>query len=245
MTAVTLFIRKSVGFGGVNEAEDVHRIQDYLNRNEALPCLLADGLCGPKTIAAIRNFQSRFMLAPDGRVDPGGRTQKELGGVAQIRTDSAMKPQPVRSAYWDGDSSLWSHTKKLESMNPDFRERVKAILEELENRQFKPKIFFAWRSVEVQLELYRKRRSKVKFSFHNAQKSDGRPHACAVDIIDRRWAWGAAAQANGFWDALGDAVRGNRLYWGGDWVTFKDWAHVQFFPNSDLGRIRRESGIAG
>ena len=242
---MSLFIRKSVGFSGVNQPEDVRKIQDYLNRNEALPRLLADGLSGPKTIASIRNFQERFMLTPDGRVDPGGRTQKELNRVEQTRTPPEIKPQPVRSAYWDGDSARWSLAKKLKSLNPEFREKVKTIIEELEHREFKPKIYFAWRSVEVQLELYRKKRTKVKFSFHNAQRSDGRPHAYAVDVIDRRWAWGAGAQANGFWDALGESTQSNHLHWGGDWITFKDWAHVQFFPNSDLGRIRRESGLAG
>lgn len=240
---MALYIRKSVGFGGSNQVEDVHQVQDYLNRNEAMPRLLIDGLCGTKTIASIRNFQSRFMISTDGRVDPGGRTQKELNKVVHSKTPPEIKPPVTRSTFWDGDSSLWSHAKKLESLNAEFRDKVKTVLDELKNRQFKPKIFFAWRSVEVQLELLRNKRTKVKFSFHNAQRMDGSPHAYAVDIIDSRWAWGAAAQANGFWDALGDAARGNRLYWGGDWVTFKDWAHVQFFPNSDLERIRRESGI--
>jgi peptidoglycan hydrolase-like protein with peptidoglycan-binding domain len=242
MTKMALYIHQSVGFGGANQSRDVRKIQFFLNLNEALPRLVKDGFCGPKTIASIRNFQSRFMLTPDARVDPCGRTIMELNKAELSKSETANK-QKVRSSYWEGDSSRWSHKKKLDSLNPGFKEKVKEMVEELQHRQFRPKIFFAWRSVEVQLELYRKKRTKVKFSFHNSQKPDGRPYAYAVDVIDRRWAWGAAAQANGFWDALGETAKDNRLHWGGDWISFKDLAHVQFFPNSDLARIRRESGI--
>jgi hypothetical protein len=241
---MALYIRKSVGLGGANQPEDVVKIQYYLNLNQALPRLVVDGRSGPNTIASIRNFQSRFMLTPDARVDSDGRTVKELNKAEPIKSETA-NAQPVRSSYWDGDSSRWPLEKKLESLNPEFKERVKEMVEELKHRQFEPKIFFGWRSVEVQLELYRMKRTKVKFSFHNSQKPNGRPYSYAVDVIDRRWAWGAAAHANGFWDALGEAAKGNRLHWGGDWISFKDWAHVQFFPNSDLARIRRESGIPG
>jgi hypothetical protein len=240
---MTLFIRKSVGFGGQNDPADVRKIQDYLNRNEAAPRLVIDGICGPKTVSAIRSFQARFILTPDGRVDPNRRTIRELREGAETADPSSAAILARRDPYWEGDSARWSQSKKLESLNPDFYVKVKEMLEELNLREFEPKIFFAWRSVEVQEELFRKGRTKVHFSFHNAQKRDGTPYAYAVDIIDRRWGWGAGAQANGFWDAVGDAAHNLHLTWGGDWVTFKDQAHVQYWPNSELRRIRRESGL--
>ena len=40
-----------------------------------------DGDIGRKTIAAIREFQGSFMRRPDGRVDPNGRTFRELLGL--------------------------------------------------------------------------------------------------------------------------------------------------------------------
>ncbi|MBC2710082.1 MAG: peptidoglycan-binding protein [Desulfosarcina sp.] len=240
---MTPFIRKPVGFGGVNEPPDVITVQSYLCLSGAVAPIAVDGIAGPKTIEAIRTFQARFMLAPDGRVDPGGRTIHELGQTARGREKTSAQSTP-RDPYWDGDSSKWSEAKKLESLNSEFRDKIGAMLEELRLQQFRPKIFYAWRSVEVQEELFRKKRSKVRFSFHNAQKSDGSPHAYAVDVIDRRWAWGAGARAHGYWDALGDAAHYLGLYWGGDWVSFKDLAHVQFLQNSELRRIKRDSGLA-
>ena len=89
-----------------------------------------------------------------------------------------------------------------------------------------------------------KGRSKVRFSFHNAQKKDGTPNAYAVDVIDRRWGWGDEAEAKGFWKALGRAGKAEGLYWGGDWRSFKDWAHLQLYPNRELSRVKKESGLA-
>ena len=71
----------------------------------------------------------------------------------------------------------------------------------LKDDGFKPKIVFAWRSVAVQHDLVEQGRSTVRFSFHNAQKKKGTPNACAVDVIDRRYAWNDEAESSGFWRA--------------------------------------------
>ncbi len=70
----------SVGQGGRNDAEDVELVQQLLADNGIDPGAI-DGVCGPKTIAAIRKFQSGFLGHPDGRVDPDGRTFRELLGL--------------------------------------------------------------------------------------------------------------------------------------------------------------------
>jgi peptidoglycan L-alanyl-D-glutamate endopeptidase CwlK len=230
-------IRHSVGEGGRNLPDDTGKIQRLLNANGARPPLVVDKRVGPKTIRAIRRFQSGFMRRPDGRVDPGGRTLRNLNASGQ-RTVS-----PDEQVQWSGNSARWSQAKKLASMNPNMRRKVEQVLAALRKRGFKPKVFFGWRSVAVQLELVKKGRSTVKFSFHNAQKPDGTPNAYAADIIDSRWGWGPEAKSNGFWRALGEEARKAGLYWGGDWTSFKDWAHVQLYPNSALGRVKRESGM--
>jgi len=128
-------------------------------------------------------------------------------------------------------------------MHPDLRPKVSAVIAALQQRGFQAKIFFAWRSVAVQLEIFKKGHTKVKFSFHNAQKKDGTPNAYAADIVDGRYGWSAKAEAAGFWKALGEEARAQSLYWGGDWKTFRDWAHVQLVDNSQLGRVKKESGL--
>jgi hypothetical protein len=123
------------------------------------------------------------------------------------------------------------------------RPKVTAVLEALARRGFQPKVFFGWRSVAVQLEIFKKGHTKVKFSFHNAQLKDGTPNAYAADIIDARYAWSAQAAASGFWKALGEEAHAQELYWGGDWKKFRDWAHVQLVENSKLQQVRKESGL--
>src|SRR6185436_3267910 len=130
-------------------------------------------------------------------------------------------PRPLVWA-WSGDSSQWSQDKKLASMHPDLRPKVTAVLKALQKRSFQPVIFFGWRSVAVQLEIYKRGDSTVKFSFHNAQKNDGTPNSYAADIIDSRYAWKDTAATSGFWKALGEEAKAQNLYWGGDWQSFKD-----------------------
>ncbi|MEX1363517.1 MAG: T6SS effector amidase Tae4 family protein [Nannocystaceae bacterium] len=75
--APRLRLAGSVGEGGRNRTEDVEVVQQLLADNGVDPGRI-DGHAGPKTIAAIRKFQSRFLANPDGRVDPDGRTWREL-----------------------------------------------------------------------------------------------------------------------------------------------------------------------
>ena len=226
-------ILKSVGRGGVNTKADTRAIQAALNTVFPAAPIEVDGLCGRNTIRRIERFQRRFMRKPDGRVDPGGRTLRRLNGAVPASNDN-----------WHGDSSRWPQAKKITSLDTRMRPKVRRVLAALREAGFQPKIVYAWRSVDVQRRLVRQGRSKVSFSFHNAQQTDGTPNAYAADIIDRRWAWSDAAEENGFWAALGQAAKAEDMYWGGDWRSFKDWAHIQFFPNSELGEVKRESGLA-
>lgn len=75
-------IEKSVGENGVNARTDVIVVQVMLNFNRPVPLRTVDvdGSIGRATIAAIRECQSRLLKipAPDGRIDPGGRTLAAL-----------------------------------------------------------------------------------------------------------------------------------------------------------------------
>ena len=75
----TVTITGSVGQGGTNRPDDVRVVQQLLLEH-GYDVGVVDGIVGPRTIAAIRAFQSTFMARPDGRVDPGGATFKALIG---------------------------------------------------------------------------------------------------------------------------------------------------------------------
>lgn len=78
-------ISHSVGERAANHHADVSVVQDLLNlipKTQGGPhaLLKADGIMGPKTLRAIREFQHKGcgFRWPDGRVDPGGKTIKHL-----------------------------------------------------------------------------------------------------------------------------------------------------------------------
>ena len=73
-------IERAVGPGASNQPTDVARVQALLAARgfDAGP---SDGLLGPRTTAAIVDFQRSMGKAPDGRVDPNGATWRDLNGL--------------------------------------------------------------------------------------------------------------------------------------------------------------------
>jgi hypothetical protein len=227
-------LQDSVGDSGKNLLDDVIAVQTLLKARGLDPGP-TDGTCRPATIVAIRTFQAAILSHPDGLIEPGGRTWQRL---------TAPGASPEVASEWTGDSSTWPEEKKIRSMHADLRPKVTAVLAGLRGRGFQPKVFYGWRSVAVQQKLFEQGNSKVRFSFHNAQHPNGIPNAYAADIVDARWGWNDEAEVNGFWRALGEEAHAHGLVWGGDWVSFKDVAHVQLVGNSELARVKRESGLA-
>ena len=85
----------SVGKAGQNRPEDVRLVQRLLNDaigRDGGDRLVVDGIAGPKTDAAILQFQSAHALSADGRVDPGGPTLKRLidDHLASLRSSLIM-----------------------------------------------------------------------------------------------------------------------------------------------------------
>jgi hypothetical protein len=74
-------ISASVGKDGKNKQEDVARVQALLDARGVFEVGPSDGFAGPCTLQAIEDFQKRFLKEPDGRVDPNGRTWRELNGL--------------------------------------------------------------------------------------------------------------------------------------------------------------------
>jgi hypothetical protein len=90
-------ITAAVGHGAPNRRNDVVTVQTLLNQHlgelTPLAALSVDGICGMKTVNAIREFQRRVVHLhhPDGRVDPNGVTFQKL-------CQSPSVPPPVRRA---------------------------------------------------------------------------------------------------------------------------------------------------
>ncbi len=90
-------ISQSVGASGRNRREDVSTVQTLLTR-QGMSLGRIDGLCGPRTVRAIMDFQARFLSRPDGRVDPNGTTWRHLMGTQTTPArPAAARPTPPAS----------------------------------------------------------------------------------------------------------------------------------------------------
>ena len=81
-------ISDSVGRGGANVPTDVTLVQTLLNQKLGLS-LSTDGQSGPKTVAAIEQFQkSIFNGWSDGKIDAGGTTWQRLSSSAAVNPNN-------------------------------------------------------------------------------------------------------------------------------------------------------------
>lgn len=227
-------LQGSVGLGGANFRKDVMAIQNLLAENGYAPGP-ADGSLRMATISAIQKFQRTAikMNSPDGLIEPGGITWQKLIGSRNTT------PGLLRSAGLNPDSSKWTMGQKLQSLHPELRPKVEAVLRAMRKRGFEPRIHHAWRSVAEQATIVADGNSTVRFSFHNAKNPDGTLAALAADIVDANLAWKAKPE---FWKAVEEEAKKRGLYWGGDFKTPWDPGHVQLLPKGELDRIRRENG---
>ena len=96
-------ISGSVGQGGRNHRADVLAVQRLINAKLPIPLapLVEDGVCGPKTIFAIGEYQRRNlnMNPADSRVDPQGATLRSLtAGSSHPASAPAPPPPPAPAA---------------------------------------------------------------------------------------------------------------------------------------------------
>jgi len=149
--------------------------------------------------------------------------------------------------------------RTLHALAPRFRERVEAVVADLEAWGFDPWIFETTRSNERQQFLhgfgrrYDDGRGIVTYSETNSDTWHG--YGLAVDIISRVHHWKANKW---FWDTLGLSARRHGLVWGADWNSngrsdderFQDRPHIQWgrpmrrSPSSTAARLLREGGMA-
>lgn len=128
-------IGESVGQGGVNTLADVLIVQQLLNKHVqslGVPPLVEDGLIGDNTIDAIRKYQ-KFALdivAPDGRIDVGGRTWTELAAGTEVKAPPAPAGQAGLSgdAWWVANQANFPNSNRLADLKPPFRERAIAFV---------------------------------------------------------------------------------------------------------------------
>ncbi len=125
-------IEDSVGAGGVNHARDVRIVQQLLNQHMralGLPLLIVDSDAGDNTIRAIREYQRQVvgLAAPDGRVDPGGRTWGLLDagtGVPAFAPPTGRRASLSGASWWHANQAHYPNSAALADLASPFRENV-------------------------------------------------------------------------------------------------------------------------
>jgi hypothetical protein len=83
----------------------------------------------------------------------------------------------------ESDRILYNKNK-LQELYPYFRVRIEAVIKEMEQAGYRPRIQTAWRSPADQLDAYRNGASKVQYGFHNVTSPTGVKESLAADIWD-------------------------------------------------------------
>jgi peptidoglycan-N-acetylglucosamine deacetylase len=101
-------ITGSVGQGGINHTEDLRTVYALFNKILSAPLPVSDQV-SDALLQAIINFQKNFLSHPDGRIDVGGRTWRELTAAAarpeaeeisgSVGQGGQNRPQDVRLIY--------------------------------------------------------------------------------------------------------------------------------------------------
>lgn len=147
---------------------------------------------------------------------------KEPPKIEQIPIEKVKVP--TSKVYrWESDTVTMKH---LNEVRPMLKKLVIPILNRLEDKGWQPRVVEGLRTVAQERTHVANGTSKTMHSMHLIGK--------AVDIVDKRYGWdGKAASLDyGFWVDYGDIVddlygKSGQLHWGGDWVHFKDVAHVE------------------
>ena len=225
---IPLVLLNSVGNKAHNAVNDVRLVQTLLAEHNFK--LQIDGLIGPKTIAAIKVFQTSIgFQKPDGCVDPNGRTWKQLIKSSKEETpqkDRTNKNRPIKKQEEPAVEVLpktWDHhtDRRITSLDS----RVQGVAVQFINQAFdelgiKLRVTSALRTIAEQNELFKGGKvTKVPGgrSYHN--------YGLAIDVVEIKD--GKALYSNPKWKAIAAIGKQLGFEWGGDWKSFVDKPHFQ------------------
>jgi hypothetical protein len=128
----------------------VQRLLNNFTTGMGITAVAVDGGFGDETGKAIKKFQAKIlnMPAPDGRVDPGGRTITALNATAL--PGPASDPANLSgAAWWHANQMRYANSDKIADLTPDFATKVQKFID-------------AMRAGGAQVRLSSTRRNKVR-----------------------------------------------------------------------------------
>ena len=127
-------------------------------------------------------------------------------------------------------------SRKITDLHPLLQERYKAFEIECERQKLDYLVTCTYRSGIEQDQLYAQGRTtfgrivtcaKAGDSAHNVTTADGKPNACAFDVVimrDGKPIWDSADKD---WHSIGAVGLILGLDWAGVWKTFREYPHFQ------------------
>ena len=194
-------IGASVGRNGINELADVLVVQHLLNDWLATlrqPLVPTKGICGPMTIETIEAFQRRVLgsTAPDGRIDPGGRTWNALTArnfTPAPAPATTASPSPAGTsglsgtAWWQANQGRFPNSAVVADLVPAFRDKVTAFIAALKD---------AGAKVEVSATRRNRTRAQLMHFCWRVAKGDIAPRDVpAIAGCDIQWDHGNLARS--------------------------------------------------
>jgi peptidoglycan hydrolase-like protein with peptidoglycan-binding domain len=164
-TAGPISISQPVGRGPLaqNLADDVRTIQDALNQvtvkgaaGGPVPFLVVDGICGPKTNAAIAQFQQVQLNIFDGVIEPNKKTIIRLNEIVDPVSDDDLKAK-VRLALPIVGQAIGAALRNLQAIitgGPAPTGPAAAATDRL-NRHFKLNTLSAAQQSQARVDLFR------------------------------------------------------------------------------------------
>jgi len=120
-----MLITTSVGSSGINRGDDVALVQYLLNdwrQRNGRKAIAEDGLVGPETIGAIRDFQGTVTHLVDGRIDPAGASMRAL---EQMPAGETIRS--VASVLLSYLTHLKTDLDRLGGCPPDLRRTIQRL----------------------------------------------------------------------------------------------------------------------
>lgn len=187
-----MYIKYSVGQGGINDKNDASFVQEILtliaNEDFRLQTLVVDGKCGKKTLSAIYTFQSLYvkLKAPDSRIDPNGRSEKILVAKA-IEIDKTFLEDIIKK-YKLGKARPSVYEKVPRTIT--YRKYAKKVLSSYTENIVKLAMFYAGNNKCDISSTLRTFDDQSRIMYNNCASYSG---ATSVDSLRSARGWGYAA----------------------------------------------------
>lgn len=216
----------------------------YVKEVQRILGLTQDGDFGPITNSAVRDFQRRERLDPDGVVGP--KTWTAL--ILADEEEEAPEPTPTITGFSERTKSNLNglNGRFLDVLTPFLHEATRVAAQ----HGMRVDVIAGLRTWDQQAALYAKGRTAPGAVVTNARPgSSWHNFGLAVDLglfqgrtyVDSK----DPRKAESVYREIAEIAREYGIEWGGNWRSFKDTPHFEYHPGINLAEAARRLKAGG